>query len=134
MNAAKAWSNPDGNTTIMFRSTGRKHFNKSSKCGLHKRSGYFQVKSRLPNSVRTVRLEDLTEDPVRIMAERFGFLDLDLPPEAEEVIADCAYKYPNQRHQGFNLRIPLVPIGLCRPTIMALIVDDTKRNLRNGAR
>ncbi len=64
-----------------------------------------QVKSRLPDSVHTVRLEDLTEDPVRIMVETFGFLDLDLPPEAEEVIADWAYKYPNQRHQGFNLRI-----------------------------
>jgi hypothetical protein len=62
-----------------------------------------QVKSRLPSKVHTVRLEDLAEDPVRIMSETFSFLDLDLPPDAEEIIAKWAWKNPNRRHHSFDL-------------------------------
>jgi hypothetical protein len=63
----------------------------------------FQVKSRLPSKVRTVRLEDLVEDPIRIMSEMFSFLDLGLPAGTEDIYAQWAWKNANQRHQDFSL-------------------------------
>jgi hypothetical protein len=62
-----------------------------------------QIKSRLPDKVHTVRLEDLVEDPVRIMSETFGFLDLGLPAGTEEIYSQWAWKNANQRHQSFEL-------------------------------
>jgi hypothetical protein len=62
-----------------------------------------QVKSRLPSNVHTVRLEDLVEDPVRIMSEVFGFLDLGLPAGTEDIYAQWAWKNANQRHPDFSL-------------------------------
>jgi hypothetical protein len=64
-----------------------------------------QVKSRLPNKVHTLRLEDLAEDPVRTMSEVFGFLELDPPSDTEELITDWARRNPNERHQSFDLPI-----------------------------
>jgi hypothetical protein len=74
-----------------------------------------QVKSRLPDKVHTVRLEDLAEDPVRIMSETLDFLDLDIPSGTfhtrggslsfEELIASSTWENPNRRHESFDLSI-----------------------------
>ena len=64
-----------------------------------------QAKSRFPHKVRTIRLEDLAEDPVRIMSEIFNFLGLSLPAGTEEIYAEWAWKNPNRRHQSFDLAI-----------------------------
>jgi hypothetical protein len=64
-----------------------------------------QIKSNLPNKVHTIRLEDLAEDPVRVLSGTFGFLGLDLPPDTEELYSAWVWKKPNQRHQSFDLPI-----------------------------
>jgi Sulfotransferase family len=64
-----------------------------------------RIKSRIPNSVHTVRLEDLSDDPVRTMSEAFGFLDLDFPSGTEKLVAKWTWKNPNRRHESFDLSI-----------------------------
>jgi hypothetical protein len=64
-----------------------------------------QVKSRLPNKIHTLRLEDLSEDPVHITSETFKFLDLELSSEIEELVTNWVWKSPNERHQSFDLTI-----------------------------
>ena len=64
-----------------------------------------RAKSRLLNKIRTIRLEDLAEDPVRIMSETFSFLDLDLPSDVEKTIADWVWRNPNWRHRAFDLPV-----------------------------
>lgn len=64
-----------------------------------------RIKSRLPNRVHTVRLEDLSDDPVRTMSEAFGFLDLGFPAGTEKLIAKWTWKNPNRRHESFDLSI-----------------------------
>jgi hypothetical protein len=65
-----------------------------------------QTKSRLPTKVHTIRLEDLAEDPVHTMTKAFSFLNLHLPSDIEELIAEWARKNPNERYQNLNLAIP----------------------------
>jgi hypothetical protein len=64
-----------------------------------------QVKSRLPDKIHTIRLEDLPEDPLRIISETFAFLDLESSPEIEELVANWVRKNPNERHASFDLNI-----------------------------
>jgi hypothetical protein len=62
-----------------------------------------QAKSRLPDKIHTVRLEDLAADPVHTMSKTFGFLGLDLPSGTEELITEWTVKNPNQRHLSFRM-------------------------------
>jgi hypothetical protein len=64
-----------------------------------------QVKSRLPNRIHTIRLEDLAQEPDRVVSETFGFLDLDSSSEIEELVANWVREDPNERHQSFDLSI-----------------------------
>jgi hypothetical protein len=64
-----------------------------------------QVKSRLPDKVYTIRLEDLPEEPVRIISEILEFLDLESSSEFEELFANWVWEKPNERHQSFDLTI-----------------------------
>jgi hypothetical protein len=64
-----------------------------------------QVKSRLPNKIHTIRLEDLAEEPVSILSETLEFLNLESSSEIEELVANWVWKSPNERHQSFDLTI-----------------------------
>jgi len=64
-----------------------------------------ELGERVQDDLHSVRLEDLSADPVGTMRDVLAFLELGMPEEVSDLIADWVWKRPNQRHEG-GLDVP----------------------------